>query len=241
MRTPGPTDAISRRLALALTVGLAFTGCALETSSSPSTSPEPTSRQPAPTSRQPTASSRPVDPAQAQRLQQVMTPLIKAMDHPIPLDQVKVGIMDDSHINAANAGGGEFYVTTGLLEKADDNHLRAVLAHETAHADLGHVTKLQTLGAGLNVGMVLLDQIIPGSRALAPIAGELVARAYTRKEEYQADAHGVDILKRAGYDGKALMVDTLTWLQRTEGASGGGFFATHPGTADRIQAVQRLR
>jgi hypothetical protein len=46
-----------------------------------------------------------------------MVPLIRLMDHPMPLDQVKVGIMDDQKINAANAGGNQFFVTTGLLHK----------------------------------------------------------------------------------------------------------------------------
>jgi Zn-dependent protease with chaperone function len=32
-------------------------------------------------------------------------------------------------------------VTTGLLEKANDDQLRAVMAHVIAHADLGHVAK----------------------------------------------------------------------------------------------------
>ncbi len=239
MRTPKPTNAFLKGTALAAVLTLVAAGCAIGTSSGGSASPEPqpTTR---PTARQPTASTRQVDPQQAQRLQQVMIPLLQKMDHPIATKDVKVGIMDDSHINAANAGGGEFYVTTGLLEKADDNHLRAVLAHEMAHADLGHVAKLKTIGAGLNIGMVILDQIIPGSGALTPIAGQLVANAYTRKEEYQADAHGVEILRRAGLDGKAMMVDTLTWLQQTEGTSGGGFFATHPATGDRIQAVQNM-
>ena len=61
-----------------------------------------------------------------------------------------------------------------------------------------------------------------------------------RKEEYRADAHGIDILRRAGFDGKTLMVNTLTWLQQTD-ASGGGFFATRPAIGDRIQAVQRMK
>ena len=198
-----------------------------------------------PSQRTTTASKEPalvkIDASQAERLQRIMLPLIAAMNHPLSPKDVRIGVMSDSHINAANAGGGEFYVTTGLLQKANDDQLRAVLAHETAHADLGHVTKLKTLGAGLNIGMIILDQIIPGSGALTPIAGQLIANAYTRKEEYAADAHGVDILRRAGFDGKTMMVNTLTWLQQTEGGSSGGFFATHPATGDRIQAVQNLK
>jgi Zn-dependent protease with chaperone function len=65
-------------------------------------------------------------------------------------------------INAANAGGGEFYVTTGLLEKASDDRLRGVLAHEVAHADLGHVAKAQTLGTGMNIGIIILARTYRG-------------------------------------------------------------------------------
>jgi hypothetical protein len=43
-------------------------------------------------------------------------------EHPLELNKVRVTLLDDSQINAANAGGGEFHVTTGLLEKASDDH-----------------------------------------------------------------------------------------------------------------------
>lgn len=162
------------------------------------------------------------------------------VDH-LPLNRVKVGIMDDSRINAANAGGGEFYVTRGLLERANDQQLLGVLAHEVAHEDLRHVAKAQTLGTGLQIGAVILDQIIPGSGALTPIAGQLIARGYSRREEYQADAHGAALLQRIGQPGKQVMLDTLQWLIATEGSSPGGFFATHPATTDRIEALRGAR
>lgn len=169
-----------------------------------------------------------------------MAPLVRGMDHPRPLDQVKIGIIEDSHINAASVGGGEFYVTTGLLRQAYDLRLAGVLAHELAHDDPGHVATAQTLGAGLSIGIIILDHIVPRSGARTPIAGSLVARAYSRNEEYAADRHGVDILKRAGYHAQT-MLDTLTWLAQTEGTDGGGFFATHPATADRIEALRSVR
>lgn len=218
-------------------LGLLMSGCTMTSGTPPGTD---TGRAPAPapTTREP--STRPLDRAEAERLQRVMAPLVRAMDHPRPLDKVKVGIMDDPHINAASGGGGEFYVTTGLLQKADDLRLAGVLAHELAHDDLGHVAKAQTLAAGLNIGMIILDQIVPGSGALTPIAGGLIARAYSRNEEYAADRHGVDILKRAGYPAQT-MLNTLTWLAQTEGTDSGGFFATHPATADRIEALRNVR
>lgn len=114
-----------------------------------------------------------------------------------------------------------------------------VLAHEIAHDDLGHVAKAQALGAGLNIGMVILDQIIPGSGAITPIAGALIARGYSRNEEFAADQHGATLLERAGQP-RQIMVETLTWLMNTSGSGGsGGFFATHPATDDRIEALRR--
>jgi putative metalloprotease len=197
------------------------------------------SSSPQPTQRKQTKLVN-VDAATAERLQTIMVPLLKVMDHPLSPSQVKVGVMDDASINAASAGNGEFLVTTGLLQKANDDQLRAVLAHELSHQDLNHVQKTQTLGTGLSIGMIILDQIIPGSGNLTPIAGELLLRKYTRGEEYAADKHGVQLLQRAGYNGRQMMADTLSWLMQTTGGSSGGFLATHPGTTDRIAAVKAL-
>ena len=209
------------------------TACAGPTATGGGSAPQPTTA-----TRRPTTTAK-VDPAQAERLQRIMVPLLQVMDHPMKPSEVKVGIMDDPSINAASAGNGEFLVTTGLLQKANDDQLRAVLAHELAHQDLNHVSKAQTLGVGLNIGAIILDQIIPGSGAITPIAGELIARKYSRTEEYAADKHGVDILRRAGYS-KQMMIDTLTWLMQTSGGSSGGFLATHPGTGERIQALKAM-
>ena len=215
----------------ALTLGAA---CA-----APVSSPSPSSGggSSAPTAKAPPAAAK-LDPAQAERLKRIMVPLIQVADHKRPLNQVKVGIVQDDHVNAGSAGEGQYIVTTGLLRKANDQQLAGVLAHEVAHDDLGHVAKAQRLETGLAIGMVILDQIIPGSGQLAPVAGTLISRAYGRNEEYQADAHGAELLKRAGYSPK-VMEETLTWLINTEGGSGGGFFASHPATDDRIAALRR--
>jgi len=234
-------------ISVGLALALLLSGCAgvTTTSGSGSASPSPTSGGTAgqPSSRQtasPTETARPVSGAQAERLKRVMLPLIQAMNHPLDVRKVKVGIMDDDHINAASAGGGEFYVTRGLLEKANDQHLAGVLAHELAHDDLNHVAKAQTLGTGLSIGAVILDQVFPGAGAIAPIAGKLVLNKYTQREEYAADAHGAEILQKAGLP-RDIMADTLQWLIATEGSSSGGFFATHPATTDRIEALKRAK
>ena len=52
------------------------------------------------------------------------------------------------------------------------------------------MAKAQVLAAGLNIGAAILEQIFPGSGAITPLAGELVARKYSRDEEYAADRRG---------------------------------------------------
>ena len=208
------------------------------------TGPAPSRRAPAPRDEysppSPAYSSRRVDSYDADRLRRVMIPLLEAMDHPCRVDQVRVGIINQTDINAANAGNCEFYVTMGLLRRANDDELRGVLAHEIAHEDLGHVAKAQVLGAGLNILSAGLQQLFPAAGVLAPIAGELVARGYGRTEESAADRHGVEILRRAGYS-KDTMLDALTWIRRVSGSGGGGFLSTHPGLDDRIAAIERMR
>jgi len=187
-----------------------------------------------------TASGARVDAAQAERLKRLMIPLLHVMDRPISLKQAQVGVINDPQINAGSAGSGQFIVTTGLLRQANDAQLEAILAHEIAHDDLGHVAKAQALGAGLDIATVLLDQFLPGSGQITPIVGGLAIRAYGRNEEYAADSHGVALLRRLHPNGKQMMVDAMVWLQQTTGGSGGGFFANYLATDDRIDRLRSL-
>lgn len=139
-----------------------------------------------------------------------------------------------------STGNGEFYVTRGLLDQANDEQVRAVMAHEFAHNDLGHVTKAQRLQAGVELGSAILEQVIPNSAIITPIAGTLITRAYSRSEELEADKHAVTLLRRVGSSKEALQ-NTLSWLESISGGKDeGGWFASHPGTNDRVQALRQM-
>ena len=189
---------------------------------------------------QPSRNHSSIPQTQVERLRRVMLPLVKATDHPRRLQQIEVKILDEPRINAASAGNGEFYVTTGLLNRANDQQLRGVLAHEIAHDDLGHPARAQLIGTGLGLGVMLLERLIPGSSGIAPVAGALIAQGYSRPQEYEADRHAVEILRRAGYS-KDTMANALSWLMNAEGDSGGGILSTHPATSDRIRALRALQ
>jgi len=177
---------------------------------------------------------------QLDRLRNIMLPLLQSTDRRIAVEEVRLTIVDEAAINAASAGNGQFYVTTGLLRQASDEQLRGVLAHEIAHEDLGHPTKAQIIGAGVGIGAALLEKVFPGSGAIAPIAGTVVTGHYSRPMELAADRHAIKLLQRAGYS-KRTMINSLNWLMQLNGDTGGGMFATHPATSERIQALQAMR
>ena len=174
-----------------------------------------------------------------ERLRRIMMPLVRATNHPERLNEIRIKIVADTNINAGSAGGGEFVITTGLLQKANDEQLRGILAHEIAHDDLGHPMKMQLVETGVSLGAALLEKVFPGSGAVAPIAGTLIASNYSRPQEFAADEHGVRILRRAGYS-KEVMIRALSWIMQAQGNSGGGFLSTHPATDERIRALRRL-
>ena len=128
-----------KRILIAAPVALSLIACTqLDVNESPSGASRPPEQYGTAAGKQPVAV---LSAAQAQRLKRLMDPLIRHMNRPIPAGNVKVTVLQDSHINAANGGGGDFYVTSGLLQKARDDELRGILAHEIAHADLGHVNR----------------------------------------------------------------------------------------------------
>jgi beta-barrel assembly-enhancing protease len=186
-------------------------------------------------------SSRRGDARVEDRLRRTVLPLLQAMDRPCQPEELRVQIMNESTINAANAGGCQFFVTSGLLQLANDDHLLGVMAHEIAHQDLGHAVKAQMLGAGLSIGAALIEQVLPGAGAIAPLAGTLIARGHSRTEEYAADRHAIVLLRRIGYP-PDVMIDTLSWIQRSSGdQQPGGFLSTHPALNDRISALKKMR
>ena len=176
-------------------------GCAVTSTSGP-TSGSPSGGSPSggtpsggsPSAGAPATKTVPVDAAQAERIKRIMVPLIQAMNHPRSLDKVKLAVTSDQEINAASAGGGEFYVTAGLLQKANDKQLMAVLAHEVAHDDPGHVAKARGPGAVIWHRAIILDQMFraparsqPLSRALsshAPTAGRKSTKPTSTASSY---------------------------------------------------------
>lgn len=136
-------------------------------------------------------------------------------------------ILDSPESNAFALPGGWIFVTAGLLESASgDDEIAAVMAHELAHLvdrDFQRVTArtLMWLGLGELVRRSDRDDLLP----LVQGAQLVNTLRHSRRQEAQADAVGVEIAWRAGYD-PATLADFLgaapawSYLETV--------FATHP-------------
>ncbi|MFN0264812.1 M48 family metalloprotease [Tepidamorphus sp. 3E244] len=163
----------------------------------------------------------------------------------------KVTLLNSPSINAFSLPGGYIYVTRGLLALANNEaELAAVIAHEMAHIDSRHGLQRQRQAVSATaVGKVIADMSRgPGSGDEgADFARSQVAQ-FSRQQELEADAVGIRIMAKAGYDPRAA-AQFLTSLDRQNALhsrmmnrsydpSRVDLTASHPTTPQRIAAAE---
>jgi hypothetical protein len=151
-------------------------------------------------------------------------------------------IVDIPQVNAVALPGGFIYVTAGLLGFVRSDHeLAAVLAHEAAHAALGHGMEMQRR-ANRALFITLLVAIFTRDPTLFQGASLLAAgfmAGYSRDLEREADLASVDYLTRTPYSpvGVLTVLERLYRLERFTGQLEVYAFADHPRTSERVQYV----
>ncbi|MHB8709550.1 MAG: M48 family metalloprotease, partial [Desulfuromonadales bacterium] len=176
----------------------------------------------------------------------IAQPLARVSHRPVLDWQFQV--MDSPVVNAFAAPGGYVFITRGLLAVINDEaELAGVLAHEIGHVTARHSARnySQSLltGLGLQLGTALAGSYGQVLGPLLEVGTGLLFLKYSRDDEREADALGVEYATKAGYDTNR-MADFFTTLQRQEtleGVKGGGlpeWFSTHPSPVDREAAVR---
>jgi predicted Zn-dependent protease len=156
--------------------------------------------------------------------------------------------MDSPVVNAFAAPGGYIFVTRGLLAAVNDEaELAGVLAHEIGHVTARHSARNYSnsllAGLGVQLGTALAGSYGEVLGPLLEVGTGLLFLKYSRDDERQADALGVEYATKGGYDTNR-MADFFVTLQRQEtleGQGGGGvpeWFSTHPSPVDREAAVR---
>ena len=145
-------------------------------------------------------------------------------------------VVNDRGVNAFATMGGFIYLNKGLLMLASNEaELASVMAHEIGHITERHAVKQmrqQAISSGL-VGAAGLNRNVA-----ANIGVELAfRRPNSRKDEYEADVVGLQMLRQAGYAPSA-MVDFMAKLLSERSVP--TFLSTHPATSERINRLQQL-
>jgi beta-barrel assembly-enhancing protease len=152
------------------------------------------------------------------------------------------GVLDTGDVNAFAAPGGWIFVTRGALAlMQSEAELAGVLAHEIAHVDKKHVLEdirrsdvMATATDEAALQGPLLDRI-------SALGATMLFTGLAREDEVEADSVGLVYASAVGYrpDG---MLQFLQHLEQSAGTQPGGvreWIATHPPTAERIEALRR--
>jgi predicted Zn-dependent protease len=149
-------------------------------------------------------------------------------------------VLRSKEVNAVSLPGGPIYATEGLLRFVQsDSELAFVLAHEVGHiAGKHHVAMIER-----EIALGVISRILLGGSSveqLAGIARGLVARGYSRENEFDADRRGVRYTHAAKFDAS----QGLRFLERLRAAEGRDpgqvevLLRTHPGLGDRANRVR---
>ncbi len=156
-------------------------------------------------------------------------------------------VLDTSVVNAFAVPGGYIYVTRGILAlMGSEAELAVVLGHELGHVNARHsvhrMSEMMLVQVGLAVGSVLSETFAEIS-GLAGVGVQLLFLKYSRDDERQADALGIDYARKGTYN-PGEMIDFFSSLEKLGDLSGGhalpGFLSTHPLTGERIDRVRQM-
>jgi predicted Zn-dependent protease len=177
-------------------------------------------------------------------IEKTVARLVAASERPDLKYQVTV--LNSSAINAFALPNGRIYVTRGLMALANDEaELASVLSHEMGHviARHGAIREEQARQAAVVAHVVtdVLDDPTAGALALAK--SKLTLANFSRAQELEADAIGVGMSARAGYDpyGAARMLTQMQHNAEFKAGKNGSdpraldFLSSHPATPERIR------
>lgn len=159
----------------------------------------------------------------------------------------KFYVIDSSVVNSFALPGGFVFIYSGIITHArNEAELAGVIGHEISHVAACHGAKQQTKEELAQIAMIPLSVMIPyswagigiyeGVNAAVPVA----FLKFSREDEAQADYLGTEYMYKAGYDPNAFInfFELVESQELREPSVPSTLFSDHPGTENRIAAVQ---
>ena len=157
--------------------------------------------------------------------------------------QWEFNLIGSRQINAFCMPGGKIAFYYGILAELQlsDDEVAMIMGHEAAHALLEHAREqmgknVVTTGA-LRLGAALFGLGQLGDVG-AQIGSQLLSLKFSRDDESEADALGLIMAAKAGYDPRS---GVSLWQKMSSGARGGAppaMLSTHPSGPQRIKDIE---
>lgn len=147
--------------------------------------------------------------------------LEKLTGHIKEMDGLKLnfGVYEVVDVNAFACGDGSVRICTGLMDVMTDEEVMAVVGHE-----IGHVVHTDS--------------------ELGAMAEALAGAQYSQKQEYEADAYGVEFCVKNNIDPYGMYKSLNKLLELSNGAPASSYmqrmFSSHPDTAKRVARAKEL-
>jgi len=150
-------------------------------------------------------------------------------------------VVNSAEVNAMAAPGGPVVITKRLAQMlATDDELAFVLAHETGHIAAQHGRKaINEAMIAQGLASIFLKDSSKAAKVGVGVMYTLYTRGYSRKQEYQADSYGYELMTKAGRNADgAIKALAKLGMKRSSGVN--KYLATHPDIPDRIDRIAQM-
>lgn len=154
----------------------------------------------------------------------------------------EINLIGSRQINAFCMPGGKIVFYSGILDqlKLSDDEAAMVMGHEIAHALREHARERMAKSTLTQLGASVLGELVGGGKYAGAfrLGGDMLTLKFSRSDETEADAVGLDLAARAGFDPRA----GITLWQKMSAANRNApleFLSTHPAGESRIKDIER--
>jgi len=158
----------------------------------------------------------------------------------------RLTLIDSPTLNATCAPGGKITFYTGIVEQLNlnDDEIAAIMGHEIAHALREHgrerVSQAMAQNLAVNVAMAAAGGYGSAVSAANQVAHYVFVLPNSRENESEADAIGLELAARAGYNPMGAITVWQKMIKATKEKSSPEFLSTHPSGETRIEQLSAL-
>ncbi|MBU6322991.1 MAG: hypothetical protein RLZZ202_607 [Pseudomonadota bacterium] len=156
-------------------------------------------------------------------------------------------LIDSPIVNATCAPGGRITFYSGIINKLNltDDEIAAIMGHEIAHAVREHGREQVSQALAQNIiSNVALAAAGAGSAQSIDAANQIMQYVLvlpnSRQNEREADAIGLELAARGGYDPRAAITLWQKMSKESQGKNPPEFLSTHPSNENRIKDLSAL-